>query len=120
MKKGNPTTPRTAAGCLVDEAVTRGAALLQGGLEIGNLIADMVNARTVAFQVPGDRRPGLPGGQQLDVGIPEAQGNDPGAIDLFGRAGLHAEHGAIECERFVEVGDGDTDMGQTRIRRPGH
>jgi hypothetical protein len=80
----------------------------------------MVNAGTVSLQEPGDGGPGLPGGQELDVGVPEGQGNDPGTVDLLSRPRLHAEHGAIECERFVEVGDGDTDVGQTRIRRPGH
>ena len=120
MKKSNPMSPRTAARGFIHQTVACGAALFEGSLEVGNPIADVMNAGTVAVEKPGDGSVGRGGRQELDVGFTQRQGNYPGSVDIFNRSRLDPEHGAIESKRFVEVGDGNPDVGQTRLRRLGH
>ena len=54
---------------------------------------------------------GSTGREQLYLGFAERQRHDAGAIGDFGRMRLQAEHVTIERERRVEIGHGDSDMG---------
>lgn len=115
MDKSDAPSSRPAAGRLVDETVSCGAAGLEGRIEVGDSIAHVMDAGTATLEELCDRGARLAGSQQLDVSIPELQGDDPGPVDILSRTRLEAEHGTIEREGLVEVGDGDPDVSQPRI-----
>jgi len=107
---------RAAAGCFIDQAITRGPAAFERRFEVGHAIADVVNAGAVPLEEPGDRGAGFAGCEQLDGGLTECERHDVGAVDIFSRPRFDPEHGAIERKSLVEIGNGNSDVGQARVR----
>ncbi len=120
MEKGDASPTRAAAGRLVDELIAGSPARRQRGVEIGDPETEMVNAGTVAFEEPGDRCSGFPRGEELDLDVAETDRHDGGAIGDFLGTGLEAKHLPVEGESLAQVGDGDADVSQARLRSGGH
>ena len=114
MHESYPAAAGTLAGSLVDEAVPGLPAPLERGIEIGDPIAYMMDARAALLEKPGNRAIGVPRGQQLDLGFAEWEGKNVGAIGHFGGMRVDAKHFPIECGRGVEVGDRNSDMRDAR------
>ena len=83
---------------------------VEGGVEIGDAVADVVDAGTTALEKLRDRTVRGERSEQLDLRLPERQRHDGRAVGLLGGMRGEAEHIPIERERRVDVGHGDSDM----------
>lgn len=115
MDERHATTARAGARCLVDQAVATLAAGGEGGVEVGDAVADVVNPGAASGEEPADRRVGLDRLEQLDLGTAEVEVHDPGAVDDLRAASIDLEHVTIEGERVLDAGDRDTEMGNGRL-----
>jgi hypothetical protein len=88
VKEGNASSTGAATGYLIDQAVSGGARAVEGGIEVGHTVADVVDARSALRQEPGDRTVGVDGLEQLDVHVAERQAYDGGAVGPLTGAGL--------------------------------
>ena len=111
MDEGDSTAPRADPGLLIDQPVSPRAALGQRPIEVGNPVADMVNARSAPLEKFGDGAFGRARFQQLDLGGAQGKRDDVRAIGSFRRMRRDAEHVAIEWQRGFDAFDRDTDMG---------
>ncbi len=120
MQKGDPSSPGSPARGVIDGLVARAAAGREGRVEIGDPEAEVVNPGAMTFEEPGDRRARFRREEELDPGVTQGDRDDGRPIDGFLGAGLEAEYLSVERESLVEVGDGDPDVRQMRLRRCGH
>ena len=88
MDEGDSAAARSDPGRFIDQPVAPGLAFGQGLVEVGDAVADVVNARTAPLEKSGDRSIGSPRLEQLDLGFAEAEGNDARAVGLFRRMRL--------------------------------
>jgi hypothetical protein len=111
-------TPCAGPRPLIHQPEPMGAALSERLVEIRHLEADVMDARTAAFEEPADRAVRLLGHQQLDLGLAHRQRNDARAVGRLRRFGLDAQHVAVEGEGLGQVGDGNSDVADDGS--PGH
>lgn len=114
MDERDAATGSTAPRRGVDQLIARGATAFQRGVKIGDAIADMMNPWAAPGEEFGDGGIGIARLEQLDVDVPEPQGNDGGAVRHFRRLGRHAQHVAIERQGIGDAGYRDADVGQTQ------
>lgn len=112
MQKGDAAAADAAAGRVVHEAVAGGAAARHGGIEIGDAVAQMMDARAAPGQEPGDRTVGVARLQQLDVHVAERETHDFGPIGGFRRPGFEPQDVAIEGQRIGDARDRDAHVGE--------
>jgi len=110
MNKSDAAAAGSAPGRLIDQAVSRGLTALQRGTEVGNAVADVMNARTALRQKLGDWTRGVAGLEQLDVDGTEPQADDGGAVRGFRMPGSKAQDVAVKGKGFGDAGNGDADM----------
>jgi len=110
VHEGDAASVGSRPGYFVHEPVAGLPAAGQGGVEVGDLVADVMDARPA----PGDEfRDGAVGRARLEqfhVGAPEGQRHDGGAVGSVGCGRLDTEDVTIECQRLRDVRHGDADM----------
>lgn len=114
MDECDPVPARSLSGQFVDQLVPGAAAGVEGGVEVGDPIADVVDAGPAPCQEATHRRIGPERLQQFHLALAEGQGHDGGTVGHCRRAGLESEHVAIERDRGGKVRHGDSDMGDAR------
>ena len=115
MEERDPPPSRAAPRGLIHQPVAGLAARSQGRVQIGNPVAEMVNAGAAPGQESRHRAVGIMGSEQLDVALPEGERYDRGAIGGFGRAGRDPEDLAVKGQGLLEVGYGYSHVGQARL-----
>jgi thioredoxin 1 len=121
MDECNPAARCAGARHLVDQPVARRSARLHSRVEVGNTVADVMNARSSFGQEPAHRALSLQWLQQLYLGISEREGQYPCAVYDFGRMRLDPEDVAVKGHRVLQIVDSNADMGNTgavRHRNP--
>ena len=111
MHEGDAVSAGARAGCLVYQLVTGLPAGGQGRIEIGNTVADVVNAGPAASKKSSDWTVRLERRQQLHERFTERQRHDGRAVGDFGRMRLDAEDVAVEGKGRIHIGHGNTNMG---------
>ena len=110
MHEGDPVARRPGTWHLVYQTVSGCPARFECRVEIGNPVADVVDARAS----PGEEFPNgtvrMERREQLNLGIPQWKRHNGGAIDCFGRMRHDAKDVPIKSECRFQVGDGDSDM----------
>lgn len=114
MYEGDSPTAGADARCFVDQLVAGLLAGSQGGVQIADPIADMVDSRPATGQEPGDWTFRFSRGKELDLRIAERERNDGSSVSRFGGMRLEGQHVAVERECRVEIGHGNPNM-----RNPG-
>ena len=114
MDEGNPAAAGALAGDLVHETVSRPAAPLECGVEVGHPVADMMDAGATPLEEPGNRAGGITRREQLDFRLAERKGQDVGAVGRFRGVRLDAEYLPVEGGGDVEIGNGNADMRDAR------
>jgi len=100
---------------LIDQLVARNAAAFESGIEIGDAVADVMDARA-AFRKELCHGAGRIGRlEQLDVHLPDPHGDNLGTVRRFGRPGSKTEDVAVEGQRFADARHGDADMRDRRF-----
>ena len=107
-----PATGTTARN-LIHQLVTRGPAALEGGIEVGDPVTDVMNAGTAFFEEASDRAVRLARGQQLNFRFAERQGYDCGTIGFFRGVRSEAEYVTVERESGFKVSDRYANVGNT-------
>ena len=120
MNKGDAPTAGADPRYLVNQLVAGRATIGECGIEVGNAIADVVDAGAAAGQEPGDGAIGVSRREQFHGRATEGQGDDGRAVSDLRLVGRHVQDVTIECQRGVEIGNGDTDMGDVRGTGLGH
>ena len=110
MEKGNAVPADTLARSFIYQAVSRATTRREGRVEIGNPVADVVDARSAASEKFRDWSRGIGGREQLEPGGAELDRPNGGPIDGFSGLRLDAEDVAIKSEGSVQIGDRDADV----------
>lgn len=118
MDKGNPAAAGANAWLVVDQGVARGPATGQCRLQVGNAVADVVNAGSPAGQKPADRGIGLQRFEELDFRIAEVQMDDPGTVGHLRSPGTEAKDVAVKGARCLNAGHGNSDVGNSGLHGP--
>lgn len=105
MDEGDAPAAGTPARNFVDEPVAGLPAALERRVEIGDPIADVMNAGTPPLQESGDWPVLVLRREELDLGFTEGKRHDVGAIGRLGWVRRKAEHLPIEGGSGVEVGN---------------
>lgn len=113
MDEGNAPLARSAAGLLVDQSVAVFATPFERVIEIGDTVADVMDARPALGQEPSYGAVWRLGTEELDTDFPEGHGNNLGPICILGRGRGEPEHVPIERNGLVQVFDGDANVGDT-------
>src|SRR2546426_900851 len=106
-----------APGRFIDQVIARRPAALQRGVEIGDAVGDVMDARTALRKELRHGTGGIAGLEQLDVDTAEIQADDRGAVEGFGPSGRESQDLAIEAKRLCEARDRDTDVSNRRVHR---
>ena len=99
------------AGKFVDQSVPRGATGVERPVEVGDPIADMMNARAAAREKFRNRAVDRARFQEFHRRGAEGKRYNPGTVGLLGSAGRESEDIAIEPQRALDALDGDADVG---------
>ena len=116
MHEGDATAMRPGAGRVVDQAVTRRAAAVEGGVEIRYFVADVMNAGATLRQELRDRAVGRGRLEEFHLGAAKWQGDNRGTVRRFGGAGLESENISVEGKGVSQVLDGDADVGDAWLK----
>lgn len=110
MHEGDSPPSRPGPRHLVYQAISGCPAGLECSVEVGHLIADVVNAGAPPGQEFSNWTVGVERGKQLHLRVAQGQCQDGGAINGFGRMRHDAQDVTVEGECRVQVGDSDSDV----------
>ena len=110
MQERYPPAAGSHAWPLVDQTVASRPAGLDGGIEIGDPVADVMNAGAALGQEFPNGAVGLDRSQKLDLGLPERERQNSRSVHRFLRMGLDSEHVTIKGHCRIEVSHGNADM----------
>jgi hypothetical protein len=102
---------RTRTRLLIHELVAGAAAGIEGFVQIGDPVTDVMDTGTTLGQEPGDGTIGGAGLQELDLGLAEVQRDDHRPIGHFGAAGGETKDLGIKGKGCGDVLHRDADMG---------
>lgn len=114
MDEGDPAASRSDPWCFIDQSVSPGHAFSQRLVEIGDTVADVMNAGAAPLEESRDRPLGREWLEQFDFGFAELNGNDARAVGRFRRMGQGAQHITVERQRGFNALDRDADVGNDR------
>ena len=107
MQEGDAMAASAGAGQVVNELIAEDPACGKRRIEVGNPVADVVDAGTAFGEEAGDwgvRRDRL---QEFDIGPAEVEVEDPGTIGFLRSATGDLQDVAVEGDGLLEAGDGD-------------
>lgn len=110
MHEGDSPPSRPGPRHLVYQAISGCPAGLECSVEVGHLIADVVNAGAPPGQEFSNWTVGVERGKQFHLRVAQGQCQDGGAINGFGRMRHDAQDVTVEGECRVQVGDSDSDV----------
>lgn len=110
MYEGDPASPGSDTWYLVYQTVSGCPAGLECRVEIGNPVADVVNARASPGEEFSNGTVRVERREQLNLGVSQWKRQDGGAIDCFGRMRHDAKDVPVKGECRFHVGDGNSDM----------
>jgi hypothetical protein len=102
---------RTRTRLLIHELVAGATTGIEGFVQIGDPVADVMDTGTAFGQEPGDGTIGGAGLQELDLGVAEVQRDDHRPIGHFGAAGGQTKDLGIKGKGCGDVLHRDANMG---------
>jgi len=111
MHKGNAPPAGSLAGDLVDQAIPCVPAGIQGRVQVGNTVTDVVNPGSAAGKKSPNGTVGVGRSQQFDFGVSQGETSDGGTVHHFRWMRLQAEDIAIEGQSRLQIVDGNANMG---------
>lgn len=114
MHERNPTPAGPRPRRFIDQTIAFPPAALERTVEIGDAVADVVNSGAAPSEESGNGAVGVARREQLDLGFTEGEREDVGAVGHLGGMRMQAEHVPVERSGGVEVGNRNSDVGNTR------
>ena len=111
MDERDAAPTRTRTRLLIHELVAGATAGIEGFVQIGDPVTDVMDTGTTLGQKPGDGTIGGAGLQELDLGVAEVQRDDHRPIGHFGAAGGETKDLGIKGKGCGDVLHRDADMG---------
>jgi thioredoxin 1 len=111
MQERNAPAASSRAWPLVHQTIASRPAGLDGGIEIGDPVADVMNAGAALGQESSNGAVSLDRRQKLDLGLSKRERQNCGSVNRFRRMGLDSEHVTIKGHCRIEVSYGNADMG---------
>lgn len=111
MKKCDASPAGSAPRRFIDQAITGSLAPRQRAVEIGNTVADVMDAGATLGKKLRHGTVGIGGFEQLDVDRTEMQADDGRAVGRFRPAGSKTQNVAVKRESVGNARDRDADMG---------
>ena len=111
MQERDAASTSSGSRRFVDQPVPKFAAPREGSVEVGDTIADVVDAGPTLRQKFADRRVGNQRFKQLDVRVAEFKMYDSGAVYFFRSTHADVEHVAVKRHRVLDVRDCNSDVG---------
>lgn len=106
---------RAGPGHLVHEPVAAAAAGFERLVEVGNAVTNVMDAGAATLEKFCDGTARVAGGQQLDLALPEREGNDGSAVGVLGRMGCEPQHIPVERQRGFDIRHGDAHVGDAGL-----
>ncbi len=103
---------RADAGCLVDQGDARGAAAVQGRVEVVDGETEMVDAGAARVEELCDGRSGVSRFEELEKRLTRGECGDSSAIRIVDRRFGQAKDVAAEGQEFVDGTKGHANMGE--------
>jgi thioredoxin len=113
MQERNAPAASPRAWPLVHQAIASRPTGLDGGIEIGDPVADVMNAGAALGQESSNGAVSLDWSQKLDLGLSERERQNSGSVNRFRRMGLDSENVTIKGHCRIEVSYGNADMRNT-------
>jgi len=117
VHKRDPAAGCAESGSLIDQAITGVSAGVEGAIEVGHPITDMVDSGPPALQEFCDGTGRIQRSEKLDFAFAERQRNNGRAVGSLGGMRHQPQHVAVECERCLEIRHGDTDVSDSGLVR---
>lgn len=114
MNEGDPVATSSRPGNLIDQSISGSRCRSEGLVQIGDPVADMVNAGAPPGEESGDGAVGSLGFEQLHVRLAEGKRDDASSVGPLRMSWSEAENVAIEGQRSLDTFDGYADMSDTR------
>lgn len=111
MEERHAASTRTGTRLLIYELVAGATAGIEGFVQVGNPVADVMDTGAALGQEPGDGTIGGAGLQELDLGVAEVQRDDHRPIGHFGAAGGQTKDLGIKGKGCGDVLHRDANMG---------
>lgn len=111
MEERDPLAPGPPARHLIHQPVPGPAAGLEGAVETGDAVADVMDPWPPFGQKPGNRTVRIAGLKQLYLRVAEGEAYDSGSVGGLGQVGFQAQDVTVEGQGALEVRDGDADVG---------
>lgn len=111
MDERHAAPTRTRTRLLIHELVAGATAGIEGFVQIGDPVTDVMDTGTTLGQKPGDGTIGGAGLQELDLGLAEVQRDDHRPIGHFGAARGETKDLGIKGKGCGDVLHRDADMG---------
>ena len=111
MDERHAAPTRTRTRLLIHELVAGATAGIEGFVQIGDPVTDVMDTGTTLGQKPGDGTIGGAGLQELDLGVAEVQRDDHRPIGHFGAARGETKDLGIKGKGCGDVLHRDADMG---------
>lgn len=115
MDECNAPSTRPGARHLVHQTVSLPAAGLEGLVEVGDAVTNVMDTGAAALEEFRDGTVGVARGKKLDLALPQRQGNYCGAVGVLGRMGCESQDIPIECQSGFDIRHGDTHMGDAGL-----
>jgi hypothetical protein len=113
MDEGYSSPSRTRTRHLVNQAIPRCPTRLNRRVQIGDTVADVMDAGAAFGQEFANRAVFVLGSHQLHFGFPDGECNDGSSIDYFRWMRRYPEYISVKRERHFDVGYRNADMGYT-------
>jgi thioredoxin 1 len=110
MQECYSPAPSSRTWSLVYQTVAGRPAGLDGGVEVGDPVADVMNAGSPLGQESANRTVRLDWSQQLHFGLSKGERQNSGSVNGFRRMRLDSEHVTIKGDCRIQVGHGNADM----------
>jgi thioredoxin 1 len=111
MYERDPSSSSAGPRALVDEAISRYPTRLNRCVQIRHAVADVMDPWAALREESADRAFSIQGGQELDLGLPEGEGQNGGPVDYLRWMRLNAKDVSVKGERGLEIGNSYSDMG---------
>src|SRR5436309_13918509 len=95
---------------LIDQLVAGSAAAFESGIEIGDAVADVMDARAAFRKELCDGAGRIGGLEELDVHLLDPQGDNLGTVRRFGLPGSKTEDVGVEGPRLAPTRYADDQM----------
>jgi hypothetical protein len=114
MHESNSPSASASPWNLVDQTISRRAARLDGRVQVGDAVTDVMDTGAPLGQEPSNRGVSREWSQQLHLRLAERKRHNGGSVGNLGRVRFQSQDLAVEAECRWEISNGNSHVGNAR------